>query len=102
MSTNKSSLSQARSYQETGEFRDTHDVTEFGDVTEPAEFEVDVQIPQHIRRLIAGAVAEVDPRQIAIYRRLTPAQRIRQLAHLSDWLRQANLRRQHRQINILS
>jgi hypothetical protein len=50
-------------------------------------------LDEHTRRLIAGAVAEVDPRQIAIYRRLTPAQRIRQLAHLSDWLRQVNLRR---------
>jgi len=47
----------------------------------------------HTRQLIAGAVAEVDSRQIAIYRRLTPAQRIQQLAHLSDWLRQVNLRR---------
>jgi len=50
----------------------------------------------HIQHLIAGAVAEVDPRQIAIYRCLTPAQRIQQLAHLSDWLHQANLRRQQR------
>lgn len=43
MSTNKSSLSQARSYQEMGEFWDTHDVTEFWDATEPVEFEVDIQ-----------------------------------------------------------
>ncbi len=99
MSTDQSSLSQARSYQEMGEFWDTHDVTEFWDATEPAEFEVDLQIPEHIRRLIASAVAEVDPRQIAIYRRLTPAHRIRQLAHLSDWLRQTNLCRQHRRTN---
>lgn len=52
-------------------------------------------VDEHIRRLIAGAVAEVDPRQIAIYRRLTPAQRIQQLAHLSDWLRRTNLWRLH-------
>ncbi len=43
MSVNKSSLSQARSYQEMGEFWDTHDATEFWDATEPAEFEVDIQ-----------------------------------------------------------
>jgi len=43
MSENKSSLSQARSYQEMGEFWDTHDVTEFWDATEPVEFEVDIQ-----------------------------------------------------------
>ena len=31
-----------------------------------------------LKRMIAGAVAEVDPAQIAITRRLTPAQRFRQ------------------------
>ena len=50
-------------------------------------------LDDRLRRLIAGAVAEVDPRQIAIYRQLTAAQRMQQLAHLSDWLRRANLRR---------
>lgn len=47
----------------------------------------------HLKRLISGAVAEVDPAQIAIYGRLTPAQRLWQLAHLSDWLQAANERR---------
>jgi hypothetical protein len=41
-------------------------------------------------------MAEVDPQQIAIYRKLTPAQRVRQAAHLSDWLRQANEHRLQR------
>ncbi len=54
-------------------------------------------LDEQLQRLIAGAVAEVDPRQIAIYRQLSPAQRIWQLAHLSDWLRQANERRLHRE-----
>jgi len=35
-------------------------------------------IDEHQRRLIAGAVAELDPRQMAITRRLTPAQRTKQ------------------------
>ncbi|MBM4460732.1 MAG: hypothetical protein FJ011_23735 [Chloroflexi bacterium] len=39
----RSSISQARSYQEIGEFWDTHDLTEFWDQTEPAEFEVDIE-----------------------------------------------------------
>ncbi|MBN1888512.1 MAG: hypothetical protein JW850_10995 [Thermoflexales bacterium] len=56
-----------------------------------------LELDEHTRQLIAGAVAEVDPRQIAIYRRLTPAQRVWQLASLSDWLRQANRRRVQRQ-----
>ena len=54
-------------------------------------------LDEHLQKLIAGSVAEVDPRQIAIYRRLTPAQRVWQAAHLSDGLRQANERRKQRQ-----
>jgi len=53
-------------------------------------------LDEDLQQLIAGAAAEVDPRQIAIYRRLTPAQRMRQLAHLSDWLRRAERRRRER------
>ncbi len=53
-------------------------------------------LDEHLQRLIAGAVAEVDPRQIVIYRRLEPAQRVWQAAHLSDWLRKANERRLQR------
>jgi hypothetical protein len=43
MSENKSSISQAQSYQEIGEFWDTHNVTDYWDATEPVEFEVDIQ-----------------------------------------------------------
>jgi hypothetical protein len=43
MSENKSSISQAQSYQEIGEFWDTHDVTDYWDATESVEFEVDIQ-----------------------------------------------------------
>jgi hypothetical protein len=50
-------------------------------------------LDERLQKLIAGAVAEVDPRQIIIYRRLKPAQRVWQAAHLSDWLRGANERR---------
>lgn len=39
----KTTISQARSYQEIGEFWDTHDLGEFWEATEPAEFEVDIQ-----------------------------------------------------------
>lgn len=34
--------------------------------------------------MIPGAVAEVDPRQIAIYRRLSPAQRFQQMQSMID------------------
>ena len=35
-------------------------------------------LDERLRRLIAGAVAEVDPKQIAVSRRLTPAQQFQQ------------------------
>jgi hypothetical protein len=43
MSEGKSSISNASSYQEMGEFWDTHDAGEFWDQTKPAELEVDLQ-----------------------------------------------------------
>jgi len=43
MNKNKSSISKAKSYEEIGEFWDTHDLAENWDETRPAEFEVDLQ-----------------------------------------------------------
>lgn len=43
MSKQKSSISQATSYKEIGEFWDTHDLSDFWDKTKEATFEVDVQ-----------------------------------------------------------
>jgi hypothetical protein len=43
MNEGKSSISQAQSYKDMGEFWDTHDLTEYWEQTEPAEFEVDIQ-----------------------------------------------------------
>ena len=43
MSNGRSSISKARSYKEIGEFWDTHDLEEYWDQTEPAEFEIDIQ-----------------------------------------------------------
>jgi hypothetical protein len=39
----KSSISQAKSYQQMGQFWDTHTLTEFWGQTEPADFEVEIQ-----------------------------------------------------------
>jgi hypothetical protein len=39
----KSSLSQATSYKEIGEFWDTHDLSDFWDKTKEAQFEVDIE-----------------------------------------------------------
>jgi len=43
MGKNRSSISKARSYQEIGEFWDTHDLSDYWDQTKPAEFEVDIK-----------------------------------------------------------
>lgn len=43
MSEGKSTISEARSYRKMAEFWDTHDLDDYWDQTEPAEFEVDIQ-----------------------------------------------------------
>ena len=40
---NKTSISKKSSYQEIGEFWDTHDLSEFWEQTKPAKFEIDIQ-----------------------------------------------------------
>jgi len=43
MSRRKSSISKASSYEEIGEFCDTHDLADYWDQLEPVEFEIDIQ-----------------------------------------------------------
>lgn len=43
MRKSKSSISRASSYQEIGEFWDTHGLGDYWDQTKPARFEVDIQ-----------------------------------------------------------
>lgn len=43
MEENKSSISQAQSYKEIGEFWDTHDLGEHWEQTQAVEFDVDIQ-----------------------------------------------------------
>jgi CopG antitoxin of type II toxin-antitoxin system len=43
MAEDRSSISGARSYQEIGEFWDTHDLGEYWEQTDPAEFDVDIR-----------------------------------------------------------
>ncbi len=62
MSANKSSISQAQSYQEIGEFWDTHDVTDYWEDTESAEFEVDIQSEVRycaLERTLVNQVSEI-------------------------------------------
>ncbi|NUM43436.1 MAG: hypothetical protein HUU38_01930 [Anaerolineales bacterium] len=43
MKESKSSISKASSYEEIGEFWDTHELDEYWDQTHPVEFEIDIQ-----------------------------------------------------------
>jgi len=43
MSEGKSTISQASSYKEIGDFWDTHDLADYWDQTEPVDFEVDIE-----------------------------------------------------------
>ena len=43
MRKHKSSLSQATSYREIGEFWDTHDLSDFWDKTKEAQFDIDIE-----------------------------------------------------------
>lgn len=43
MKKHKSSVSEATSYKEIGEFWDTHDLSDFWDKTKSASFEVDIE-----------------------------------------------------------
>ena len=43
ISRNRSSISEAQSYQEIGEFWDTHDLADYWVQTHPVEFELDIQ-----------------------------------------------------------
>ncbi len=43
MNKNRSSISKAQTYEEIGEFWDTHNLADYWEQTKPAEFEVDIQ-----------------------------------------------------------
>lgn len=59
MNESKSSISQATSYQEIGEFWDSHDLTDFWDQTEAVEFEVDIESETTWHALEATVAAEI-------------------------------------------
>ena len=70
MSKNKSSISKAQSYQAIGEFWDTHDLDEYWDQTQPAEFEVNIQSEMTYYRLDATLSDRV--RSLAKQRGVSP------------------------------
>ncbi|MGE0087113.1 MAG: CopG family antitoxin [Desulfococcaceae bacterium] len=62
MKKDKSSVSDADSCRKIGEFRDTHDLAEYRDQTEEAEFDVDIQSEKKyfpIELTLAGKIKEL-------------------------------------------
>jgi hypothetical protein len=60
MNEGKSSISQATSYQEMGEFWDTHDAADFWEQTEPVEFEVDIESEVRYYALETSLATQID------------------------------------------
>ena len=54
MGTGRSSISEAGSYEEIGEFWDTHDADEFWDQTEPADLEFEPKSEKSLSGFVQG------------------------------------------------
>ena len=67
---NRSSISQARSYREIGDFWDTHDLADYWEQTRPVEFELDIQSEVTYYALDVTLSAKV--RSIAKQRGISP------------------------------
>jgi hypothetical protein len=66
MGKSKSTISKGRSYQEIGEYWDTHDLSEYWDQTKPVEFEVDIQweaIYYPIERKLSAEITKIAKRR---------------------------------------
>jgi hypothetical protein len=70
MEENKSSISNAATYAEIGEFWDSHDLGDYWDQTEPVEFKVDIQSEATYYRLDAQLSARLG--EIAKERGVSP------------------------------
>lgn len=62
MGEGKSSISQAQSYREIGEFWDTHDLVDYWEQTKPVEFEVNIRSEARycaLESTLAARMAEI-------------------------------------------
>lgn len=60
MNESRSSVSKATSYQEIGEFWDTHDAADFWAQTEPVEFDVDIESEVRYYALESSLATQID------------------------------------------
>jgi len=66
----RSSVSRGKSYEEIGDFWDSHDLADFADKTRPADFEVDIKKRRFLVAVDPGILREV--RRRAATRGLSP------------------------------
>jgi predicted HicB family RNase H-like nuclease len=60
MSRSKSSISKAQSYEQIGEFWDTHDLEDFWDQTQEADFKINIQSEVTYYRVEAKLSAKIN------------------------------------------
>lgn len=70
MAKNKSSISKASTYEEIGEFWDTHDLADYWDQTKPVEFEVELKSETTLFPIESGLSSRI--RELAIQRGVSP------------------------------
>jgi hypothetical protein len=70
MARNKSSISKASTYEEIGEFWDTHDLADYWDQTKPVEFEVELKSETTLFALESSLSSRI--RELAIQRGVSP------------------------------
>lgn len=70
MARNKSSISKASTYEDIGEFWDTHDLTDYWDQTKPVEFEVELKSEVTLFALESGLSTRI--RELAAQRGVAP------------------------------
>ena len=82
MSENRSSISNAGSYAEIGEFWDEHDLGDFEGQTYPVEFEVRIQTPSKVYVPLDRDLAE-------LLRNAAAGEGVSTQTLLNNWLKQA-------------
>lgn len=80
MSEGKSSISKASSYQEIGEFWDTHDLSDYWEKTHPVDFEVDIESD--------GVYCSIDIHLAAEIRSVANRKGVSSSTLLNSWIRE--------------
>ena len=80
MNEGKSSISRASSYQEIGEFWDTHDLSDYWEKTHPVDFEADIKAD--------GVYYSIDTHLAAEIRSVANRKGVSSSTLLNSWIRE--------------